>query len=809
LVVPLSIGKIVNHQTINQSNNLSMIKNYFRIAFRSLSRNKGFSITNVSGLAIGMTCTLLILLWVMDERTYDKFHNNYDNIYQVIAHRDFKNQIFTDQNMVLPLAGALQAGIPEINNAVVTSHRGSHVLTYGDSKLKKDGYTVGEHFFDLFTWKFIKGNAATALPDAYSIVLTESAAKALFGNNDPINKILRVDNEYDAKVTAIIEDVPGNSSLQFDFINAFNYSGDYLKRNMTNWQNSSWSVYIDVNNSANIKSVEKKINDIKYSHDEDDKKISTYFAFPMNKWRLYSDFKNGKNTGGMIEYVRLFTIIALIILLIACVNFMNLSTARSEKRAKEVGVRKTLGSDKRQLLLQFFFESVILAFIAFLFAIATVYLLLPSFNTLVSKDLSLDITSPLFWLIAAGIIVLTGIVAGGYPALYLSSFNAVRVLKGTFLQGKKSALPRKMLVVAQFSISILLISATVIVYRQINHIKNRDIGYNPNNLIMISTSPDTQKNFEIIKQELENTGMVESITRTMSPITDIWWKSPSPDWEGKPADLNIIFTGNTTDVDFAKTMGIKMLQGKDFSGMPSDSAAMLLNKAAIEATGLKDPVGKQLRYGNRAYTIIGITDNVVMGSPFNPVDPMMVYFDPGNSNTISIRLKPATSPQKALQSIEAVFKKNNPAVPYEYRFVDEEFGKKFATEELISKLTNIFACLAIFICCLGLAGLVSFTVEKRIREIGIRKVLGASVAQVLLLVSKEFVKLVFIAFLIATPIAWWFMNNWLDKYDYHTGISIWLFGIVGIIMLLITLFVIVINAFKAAIMNPVKSLRTE
>ena len=787
-----------------------MIRNYFRVAFRSLFRNKGFSITNVSGLAIGMTCTLLILLWVKDERTYDKFHSHYDNIYQVMAHRDFNNQIFTDQNMVLPLAGALQAGIPEIKSAVVTSHHGSHVLTYGDSKLKKEGYTVGEHFFDLFTWKFISGNAATALPDAYSIVLTESTARALFGHNDPMNKIIRVDNEYDAKVTAIVEDVPGNSSLQFDFINAFNFSGDYLKRAVTNWKNSSWSVYINVNDGANMKAVEKKINDIKHSHDEGDKKISTYFAFPMNKWRLYSDFKDGKNTGGMIEYVRLFTIIAFIILLIACVNFMNLSTARSEKRAKEVGVRKTLGSDKRQLVLQFFLESVILAFIAFIFAIAAVYLLLPSFNTLVSKNLSLDITSPLFWLIAGGIIVLTGIVAGSYPALYLSSFNAVRVLKGTFLPGKSGAIPRRMLVVAQFSISILLISATIIVYRQINHIKNRDIGYDPDNLIMIAATPDTQKNFGIIKQELINTGMINSVARTLSPITDIWWRMPAPDWKGKPANADIIFSGLTTDVDLAKTLGIKILEGNDFSGVPSDSSAALLNKAAVEAMGVKNPVGMQMSYQNGpTYTIIGITDNVVMGSPFTPVDPMMVFFDPNNCNSISIRLNQSALPQKALQAIETVFKKYNPAVPFEYQFVDEEFGKKFATENLISKLTNIFACLAIFICCLGLAGLVSFTVEKRIREIGIRKVLGASVPQVLLLVSKEFVKLVLIAFLLATPVAWWFMNDWLARYEYHTGISFWVFGIVGILMLLITLFVIVINAFKAAVTNPVNSLRTE
>lgn len=755
-----------------------------------------------------MICTILILLWVQDELAYDKFHINYHSIYKIKANRDFNNQVFTDDNMVLPLAKTLQEKLPQIRKAVVTTHGGSHVLAYGDAKLKKQGYTVSEQFFELFSWKFIKGNAASALPDAYSIVLTKSTATALFGNTGPINKIIKVDNEYDAKVTAVVADVPGNSTLQLDFVNAFNYSNDYLKRAMSNWQNSSWDVYIQPNPGTNMTLLEKNITELKYQHDPDDKKISTYFAFPMNKWRLYSDFKDGKNVGGMIEYVRLFTIIAMIILLIACVNFMNLSTARSEKRAKEVGVRKTLGSGKKQLVMQFFFESMTLAFIAFILAIGVVLLLLPSFNKLVDKHLFLDLSRPLFWIGALSIIALTGIIAGSYPALYLSSFNPVSVLKGTFLAGKSAALPRRMLVVAQFSISILLISATIIVYKQIQHVKNRDIGYNPNNLIMTPATPDVNKNFVVIKQELLKTGMINAVTRTLSPITDIWWKSPSPDWDGKPAGTNIIIAGLTTDVDFTKTIGIKMLKGKDFSGLPVDSSSMLLNKAAVDAMGLKDPIGVQMRYG-RTYTVIGVTDNVVMESPFKPVDPMMVYFDPRGSNSVSIRVNQSVQPQKALQAIETVFKKFNPSVPFEYQFTDQEFGKKFLREELISKITNIFAGLAIFICCIGLAGLASFTIEKRIREIGIRKVLGATVQQLLMLISTEFLKLVLIAFLIAVPLAWWFMNGWLDKYTYHINISIWMFGVVGLIVLLLTLVVVSLNTLRAAVANPVKSLRTK
>src|SRR4030095_14399182 len=648
-----------------------MIKNYFKIAWRNLFRNKGFSATNLLGLTIGITCTILISLWVKDELTYDKFHANYSSIYKIYANRDFSNQIFTDENMVLPLAKTLQEKLPQIKNAVVTTHRQGHVLAYKDIKLKKQGYTVSERFFDMFSWKFIKGNAATALPDAYSIVLTQSAAKALFGNDDPISKIIKVDNEYDAKVTAIVADVPGNSTFKFDFINAFNYNNDFLKRAMTNWQNSSWDVFVQVNPGTNMKMLEKSINDIKYQHDEGDKRISTYFAFPMNKWRLQSEFKDGKNTGGMIEYVRLFSIIAIIILLIACVNFMNLSTARSEKRAREVGVRKTLGSGKRQLVFQFFSESIILASIAFVFSVLAVFLLLPFFNDLVDKHLSLDLTQPLFWVNAIALIIFTGVVAGSYPALYLSSFSPVKVLKGTFLAGKKSALPRHILVVGQFAISILLISATIIIYQQIQHIKNRDIGYDPNNLIMVSASEDTQKNYAAIRDELMKTGVIDIVNRSFSPITEVWWKDPDPDWDGKPAGAELIVASMATDVDYTKTMGVKIIEGKDFSGVPADSANMIINEAAVKAMQLKNPLGTQLRYGPNKYTVIGVTSNIVMESPFKAVDPMLVYFDPRNSNSINIRLKSSVKPQQALKSIETVFKRYNPAFPFDYKFVDQ------------------------------------------------------------------------------------------------------------------------------------------
>lgn len=785
-----------------------MLKTYLKIAWRNLFRNKGFAFTNLLGLTIGIVCTIFILLWIQDELTYDKFHSNYNNIHVVIANRDFKNRVFTDYNMVLPLASTIQGKSPQIKNAVVTTQNYDEILSVGDAKLKKTGYTVSEHFFEMFSWKFVKGNAATAIKDPYSVVITESAAKAFFGNADPINKTIRIDNSQDVKVTAIVADPPGNSSFQFDFIRPFNYADEDTKRRMGNWSNSSWRVYLQTVPGANMKQVDKLVNRIKKEHDAHDQ-ISTYFTFPMNRWRLHSEFTDGKNTGGMIEYVRLFTIVAIIILLIACVNFMNLSTARSEKRSKEVGIRKTLGSDKTQLTLQFFSESMILVLIAFILSIIAVYALLPSFNLLVGKQLSISLSRPAFWLGSLTIIVFTGLVAGSYPALYLSSFNPVKVLKGTYLEGKKAALPRHILVVGQFVISILLISATIIVYQQIQHIKNRSIGYEANNLIMIPGTTDTEKNFAVIKQELLNSGMISSVTRTSSPITQVWWKSGAPDWIGKPTDLTLIISGIRTDIDFTKTMGIKMVSGNDFTGMPSDSSSILLNRAAVEAMNLTKPIGMEMRFGEEKYNVIGVTENIVMESPYQPVDPMLVFYNPNATGIISLRIKKDAALQKTMSFIETLFKKYNPAYPFEYQFVDEEFGRKFITEELISKLTNIFAGLAIFICCIGLAGLASFTIEKRIREIGIRKVLGATVQQVLALISKDFLKLVLIAFLIAVPLAWWGMHNWLKQYTYHIDISIWLFVGVGIIVLLLALTVVTLNTIRAAVVNPVKSLRAE
>ena len=784
-----------------------MIRNYLKIAWRNIWRNKGFSITNLAGLTIGMTCTIFILLWVRDELNWDRFHPNHANVYQVLLNRNFNGEITTDNSTPFPLAQALKANFPEIKNSTVYDYGSDHVFKYNETMLKKRGYFVGPGYFDVFPWKFIRGNAAGALAEPGNIIITQSTARALFGNDDVIGREVKMDNEANRKIAAVVQDPPANSTAQFQFIAPFDFSDNNIKQATTDWVNCFTQSFVEVQPGTNISLLSKKIADFANSRGE--KQSFEYMLHPMDKWRLYSDFKNGKNTGGMIAYVKLFTIIALIILIIACVNFMNLSTAKSEKRAKEVGIRKTLGSARGQLLFQFYSESMIFSVLAFLLSVIAVYLLLPSFNALINKQLTLTFFDPIFLGLSVCIILFTGVIAGSYPALYLSSFNPVKVLKGSFLVGKNAALPRKVLVILQFGISVLLISSTILVYQQLQHVKHRDLGYRPDNLITIPSSPEANRNVSVIRNELLQSNMVASLTRTSSPVTDIWNFTPAPDFKGKPADAKIIMTAMRTDVDFAKTIGTRMIQGRDFADTPGDSTVMLLNKAALSTLQLKDPVGMQMRYGPRTYTVVGVTDNVVMGSPYAPVMPMMVMLEKNFGGFFVLRLKDGVSPQKALPVLESVFKKYDPEHPFDYSFVDQQFSRKFATEDLIGRLTNLFAGLAIFICCLGLSGLTSFTIEKRFKEIGIRKVLGASVQQVLFLISKEFLFLVLLAALISIPVTWWILHNWLENYEYRITISIWLFAGSCLGVLLLTLVIVWLMSLKAALANPVKNLRTE
>lgn len=784
-----------------------MYKLNFILSWRNLRKNRIFSLINIGGLALGMTVALLIGLWVQDELHYNTFHENYERIHKVIAHRDFGDNIFTDHNMTFPYARIISEEIPEVEHAVWTSHRHSSLLTKGETALKQHGYQVGGPYFDLFSWTFLEGNAAQALKEPNSIVLTQSTAQALFGDESPINQALTINNEEELNVSAVIADPPNNSSLTFDYIMPFNYSKPGIQGLVDHWNNYSWDVYVQTLASTDIDQLNKDLTAIMVERTASEQ--SVYFAQPMEKWHLYNEFKDGINTGGTIRYVRLFGVIALIILLIACINFMNLSTARSQKRAMEVAVRKTLGSSRGALIQQFLTESTLIAFLAFLLSVMAIALLLPNFNQLVDRSLELDLSNPLWWGTALGLILFSGLLAGSYPAFRLSSFLPIKVLKGEVDRDNKTFTPRRFLVVFQFVATITLISATILVFQQIQYIQNRDLGYDPDNLIMVPTTGSINHNFTAIKAQLQQSGLVEAVTRSSSPMTDVWSKSPAPDWPGRPPETDILFGNQYVDIDYAKAMQIEMLEGHDFTGVPADSGAVLVNQAAVLAMGLEEPIGQPLDDGEQKLTIIGVIDDVVMESPFAAVEPLMVRYTQWAFSYLNIRLKEDVQPQVALVDIEKILKQHNPAYPFEYEFVDVAFGEKFSSELLVRKVINLFAGLAIFISCLGLIGLVAYIIEKRMKEIAIRKVLGASQQNLLMLVAKEFLILVVVALAIATPLTYVGIQDWLQNYEYQVGVNFWVFLAVGGLLLSLTLLIVGIQTVRAAWENPINAIRLE
>jgi ABC-type antimicrobial peptide transport system permease subunit len=533
------------------------------------------------------------------------------------------------------------------------------------------------------------------------------------------------------------------------------------------------------------------------------------FLHPISKWRLHGNFEEGKNTGGLIDYVRLFTAIAIFVLIIACINFMNLATARSESRAREVGIRKSIGSRRKELVLQFLGESIAVTTLAFILAVALVELLLPAYNLLVDKNISVDYTNPLVWLTAIGLILIIGLLTGSYPAFYLSGFQPVKVLKGKIDAGKGGSTPRKVLVVLQFAFSIFLIIGTVVIYQQILHVKNRDIGYDRENLMQIWTNGELETNFKIIREELERTGVVKSICKSNSPVTSIF-SNNEVKWQGMPDGTRISFSTIATEYDYVETMDAKMLFGRDFSrDFPSDSTAVIINEAALKMLGFEDPIGQKIEWGGSQFEIIGVMKDMVMERPTAPVEPLTLLFIPDWSSTISIRLNKTDDLKASIAQVETVFKKHNPNYPFEYQFTDDVFKKKFTNIDLISRLAGIFATLAIAITCLGLLGLAAFTAEQRTKELGIRKVMGASVSSLVLLISKEFTALVIFAFVFSAPVAWWYLNYFLKRYDYRIELGYWVLGVVGLFALLLTLLIVSTQALKAAMANPSKSLRSE
>jgi putative ABC transport system permease protein len=794
-----------------------MIKNYFTTAWRNVIKNKVYSIINIAGLASGMAVAMIIGLWIYDETSANKHFKNYETVYRVMMHQTFDGVRYSQQALPFPIGDELKAKFPDFKAVAMCDWGQMHSLIYGEKKISKFGHFIGEDAMNMFSIKIIEGDK-DPLHEPYSIVLTDETAKILFGNENPIGKLLKFDNQTSLKVTAVVEKQPKNSSLGFDYLMPWQlmdplYSWIKLYHK-TNWGNNSWQAFVQLNENASLASVNNKLKNIVLNHFSDENTLKhikpEVFIHPMAKWRLYGDFENGKNTGGFIKYVRMFGILGLIVLLIACINFMNLSTARSEKRAREVGVRKAVGSGRGQLISQFLSESMLIAVLAFLLALGIVILALPYFNKLTDKDMSLQIASPLFWLIMLLFTVITGLLAGSYPAFYLSSFNPVRVLKGNLKAGRGSTLPRKILVVLQFASSVVLMIGTIIINQQIQFGKNRPIGFNNKGLISIFWSDDIAKNYQVLRQELLNTGAVLSICQSNSPPSEIYSNNNGWEWKGsQPVEKSTVFSTIATTYDYTSTLGIKLISGRDFSRDFADSNGVILNQAAVKRMRLKNPVGAMLRWNDQPMIVIGVIPDIQMESPYRAISPLTIIFSKGWVGYIDIRMNPNMSASKAIALIKPIFDRYNPSFPFEYKFSDEEYAKKFNYEELVGNLAGIIAVLAIFISCLGLFGLASFTAEQRVKEIGVRKVLGASVLNLWQLLSRDFVILVLISCFIAIPIAGYFMNEWLKGYEYKTSIGLGVFILVVALSLTITLITVSFQAIKAAITNPVKSLRTE
>jgi len=798
-----------------------MIRNYLKIAWRNLIKNKASSLINIGGLAVGMAVAMLIGLWIWDEVSYDKNFKNYDHIASAMQNQWINNATETWNGEGYPLGPELRNVYgSDFKHVLMASWTGGHILSYGDKNIKQSGNFIEPGVTDMLSLKMLKGTR-NGLKDPESILLSQSTAKAVFGDVDPMYKTIKIDHKLLVKVTGIYEDLPANSSFaDLTFISPWQLlvnDQHYDTRFNNPWGASWFQTFVQIADNADMDNVSAKIKNVKLNslnktHNDDARFRPEIFLHPMAKWHLYSDFKNGKNAGGRIQYVWLFGIIGIFVLLLACINFMNLSTARSEKRAREVGIRKAIGSMRSQLISQFYGESLLIAFIAFLFGLLLVQLSLPFFNEVSDKKMSVLWGSPLFWLIGIGFSLFTGLIAGSYPALYLSSFQPVKVLKGTFRVGRLAAMPRKILVVLQFAVSVVLIIGTIIVFQQIQFAKNRPVGYDRNGIVVVPLqTEEVGKKYEAVKNDLLASGAVASIAESENQLTDIYISNGGFTWKGKDPALQEEFVSMSVSSEFGKTMGWKIKEGRDFNAaFKSDSSGFIINEAAVKYLGFKNPVGQTINWlGNKTYTIIGVVKNMVNRSVYEPAQQTFFYLRKGPLGNVNIRINPNMSTHDAISKIGAIFKKYDPNTPFEYHFVDENYAKKFENEERIGKLASCFASLAIFISCLGLFGMASFMAEQRIKEIGVRKVLGASVFNLWRLLSKDFVALVIISLIIATPIAWYFMHKWLQNYQYRAQITWWVFAATALGAVVITLLTVSYQSIKAAMANPVKSLKTE
>jgi len=790
-----------------------MIKSYFKTAYRTLTKNKAYSFLNIFGLAIGIACTALIFLWVEDEVNFDNVNTKKDQLYLCRENEKYDTYTLTHSSTPGVMGPAIKSELPGVANVCRTSEGQTSLLfSVGDKSVFVSGKYAEASIFSMFTLSFVQGNAASAFAQLRSVVITEKTAKKFFGNNKNIvGKSIRVANTRDYIVSGVIKDIPANSSMQFEWVMPFKIYYDQSPW-LWKWSNYSLTTYVELKPGVNPETVNKQLYN--YIQKREPTALGHTFLFSMNDWHLRDSFRDGKMTGGgQIEYVHLFTLIAWIILFIACINFMNLATARSEKRAREVGVRKVLGAGKKLLILQFIGEALFMAFIAAIVAVVIIALVLPLFNTLVQKQLAINLGNPYHIVSLLIITIICGLVAGSYPSLYLSSFNPTSVLKGIKLKNSGASYIRKGLVVVQFSVSIILIICTVVVYQQIQHVKSRQLGFNKDNLIEMDMQGQMATNYNAIKQDLLNTGYVANVALSDHAIIYGGNNTSGMTWDGKPAGSSVLISGRYVTPEFFETSGLKLLDGRNLTvadtGRPIH---MLVTKSLETLMGKGSAVGKSIHYegDTTRATIVGVVNDYIYGNMYGKPDPVMFMITPTkNAAVMYVRINHDKSIEKSLAAIQAVMKAENPAYPFDYRFVDDQFNQMFLSEMLVSKLSRVFSALAILISCLGLFGLAAYTAERRTKEIGIRKVLGASVGNVTTLLSKDFLQLVVLSCVVAFPTAYWVMFNWLKTYQYHIKMQWQVFIISGLAGIIIALITISFQSIKAALANPVKSLRSE
>jgi len=794
-----------------------MIKNYLKIAYRNLIKNKLYSLINIGGLAVGIAVSFILLLYVYNEFNFDKFNVNKDRLYRVYWNQAGNGDISTGTTTPAPLAPELKKDFPEIEKVTRTNSSYDFLINYKEKALKVKTMAADISLLDMFTFEFIYGNKQSALTDPSTIVLTQTTSEAIFGNINPVGQILMFSNlmfsnKFPLRVSGVIKDNPQNSSFDFKALISWQTLEEKQPWTKTsNWWFFAYSTYIMLKPNASFNTVNSKIkNIIKQINPEN--KETNFFIYPYIKQHLYSNFTNGVNTGGSIEYVKLFLFLSIGILIIACINFMNLSTARSAQRAREVGVRKAIGASRLVIIQQFMGESILMTLLAFVISLALIQALLPFFNNIINIQLTLPYNNLFAWLIALSITIFTGVVAGSYPALFLSSFKPVKVLKGQLINTKTTVKLRQVLVIVQFTFAICLILFSVFIYKQINYIKDRPVGYDQSALIEMPVDGNMMMKFNVFRQDAINSGAItDGALISNNSITNDGSRSWGVTWSGQlPGEEKLLIDQIGVSYHFVNTFGLKLIAGRDFAvDRPSDSTGIMLNEAAVKLMRFNSPIGQIVNWQGAKRTVVGIVKDFVWDSPYEPVKPAIIGFMPGVMGSIGLKLNSKTSIGKSLAILQALYKKHNPEYPFEYKFTDENFSKKFANEKLLGTMAGGFTCLAIVISCLGLFGLASFSAEQRTKEIGIRKVLGASTSNIWFKLSQEFVQLVLISFLIGSAISWYYIQQWLSKYTFHTTLSIWVFLGTMIISLMICLITVSWQAIKAAWTNPINSLRSE